>query len=624
MIAILTKESFYTIAMDTAEFLSLVDEEKVNLTLIRAKSRVHFPKDTLESVINKLESETSKIDVCFCEYGDNKYSMKLVSSIDDLKYYRAQNGNLYTCEEDYNYSISLDLNDTPIVIADETQVGIEENQSKPEDSFEEVPVVVDKEDQTVKPEEVVEEIIEETKQTVELTQEIKDKASALDTVLRRLQPIRRHISESLFASVRKYIDKSKDIVSKKATQQFLVEAGINNIVNDGNTNGIVIQNSLGESADLLDSVVNFPVYSTILSKKDLTSKFSKTQLFGASFIRVCPVGIDENNQLLGIVDIVEFNSQDLNEIERRIKNRLSKEDIKYGSLSAVEKYAEWELETANFHKNIRTILQSRTVGIRNIGEVLEEFKENKYKVNPIFDENYNPIWQTKEIASLDNRILEKKLPKSIENQLSEMKVIKVVELEPVIQHVKVANPDEDEMHRNIASVVKEIMEKKKSDDQPKLEEERSSVIILPEKIESTLAREAAEREILNQVTENPAEEIELATDEVPTNPSVIILGEKSDSTMEQENKSIKMAEFIRKMVDAGITPSRIKINSYDLEGKPIIKPVVPPKGRIVEPNTDEQVVKQERISELLSSIVGDITIGGINPTNPTDENIRRK
>lgn len=653
MIAILTKESFYTLALDTPEFLSLIDEGKVDHLLIRAKSRMHFPKDTLESVINLLESQVSKINACFCEYGNNQYSMKLVRSIDDLRYYTGPDNNMYTCEEDYNYSVASDF-DITSVVEPSTTIG-DTSSVEPVGVTGEVGGNVDEEIVIIPPVQDIptdnnDKNIEEEIVIGEISPEIIEKASFFDVVLRRLHPLKRHISEDLYGSVKRYIDRNNDNVCKLARQQFLKEANIDNLKDDTDTNGIVIKNALGESTDILDSVATFPVYSTILTKKDFSKSFNKTQLLGSSFIRVCPIGLNENSELIGYVDIVEFNSMDINTIEKDIKRKLDKKGIKYNSLTPAEKYAEWEKEAAIFNKNRRTILQSKKLDIININDTLNDLKTEKYQITSVFDNKNNPLWATNEVIALDNRLLKGNFAKTIESQLlnskSSIRTTKKGEevVEPVVQHVKLSDISEvapkegkiisedteelaepivqrvnlsgtdEDTQENIAAVIRDIMEKRRSENQPKVGEDNSSVLILSEDTESTFANEAANPPLVIHLP-GPVDTTVRATDS-----SVIEMPEKTDSTLAEESKNLKMAEFVSKIVKAGIKAERIKVNSYDLEGKLLIKSITPqPINETISP-TESRVM----VNDLLFNIAGNIKMGGIDPTNPEDKKIVRK
>lgn len=417
MIAILTKESFYTIPMDSIEFMSLVMEKKINNTLIRAKSNTHCSKQDFEKFSKFFESRISEIDICFCEYGDNQYSMKSVKSIEDLKYFRGDDNELYTCKEEYDLLNVGEHHQTEEVAPTEELAPITSNSSI--DTNPEFGLNLAYEDDIPD----IPSYLSEDGLSTELEMiNIDYKASALDHLLKNLPHLLKIVPQDLIGLVKKYIFKNKYALREDIVEPFLRKAEVDNIVTDGNTYGIKIKNSLEESEDLLDSLIGLPIMSRLVGYNDLEQKINRSSISAAKYLRICPIAEDSDGNIFGFVNKYDLTYEDGIRIEKQLKDRLKAENKSLRSLSPEERFYEWEKEVALFVETIKPLIKYGRVEFKNIGSFLTTYRDRGYIFPDVADHYGQPNWRTYEIAAIDNRAYENDNPISLTDQLANHEV----------------------------------------------------------------------------------------------------------------------------------------------------------------------------------------------------------
>lgn len=394
MVPIILRDTFYLIDnMTTEEVFKIIQTEGLKSNKIRAKAIFQLPANYYYSSRSLIKSFVPDVTMGFYEVG-NSFVLKPFDVNDQVSatYILGPNAEKYTCEEDY-YS----LNPSKELEASKEEQVTEEEQSTTEEE------VVEAE-----PKETDEVVIEEVTGSVGYTAEEEEKlneAEFLDQTLSKYPPISAYVQESRLMDVASYLSASKEDLDREVKIPFLKEANILNII-DGNLGNDVVDNTVGSSNNLLDSLLTFPVFSALVGKKRLTDRFSLSALEGAQFVRICPIGVSPAGDLYGFVHLEELSSTIISRVENEIKEELKAEGRAFNKLTSQEKYQLFEEKLADYYmRNSGKMLMAN--GSRkyvNIVDFLNKLVSKKRAVPQVYDENEGVIlWPSHEIITFDNR-----------------------------------------------------------------------------------------------------------------------------------------------------------------------------------------------------------------------------
>jgi len=213
----------------------------------------------------------------------------------------------------------------------------------------------------------------------------------------------------------------RDDFDRRFRDPFLKDAGILDVI-DGDLGNREMIFEYGESDNMFDAVLVFPVFSAIIGKKNLKEKFSFKGLVDAYFIRICPVGVSEdmNMAVFGFVDSIKLTSEIVSNIEEMIKEDLKEEGKKFSSLSSEEKYKRFEemfvFVYLNLYGNLLHCFEEKEKEYRkfsmfdsltvDIGKFLKSLQIKNYFVPDVVDEVGNKmLWSTYETVVFDNRLV---------------------------------------------------------------------------------------------------------------------------------------------------------------------------------------------------------------------------
>lgn len=394
MVPIILRDTFYLIDnMTTEEVFKIIQTEGLKSNKIRAKAIFQLPANYYYSSRSLIKSFVPDVTMGFYEVG-NSFVLKPFDVNDQVSatYILGPNAEKYTCEEDY-YSLNP---------SKELETSKEEQVTEEEQSTTEEEVV------EAKPKETDEVVIEEVTGSVGYTAEEEEKlneAEFLDQTLSKYPPISAYVQESRLMDVASYLSASKEDLDREVKIPFLKEANILNII-DGNLGNDVVDNTVGSSNNLLDSLLTFPVFSALVGKKRLTDRFSLSALEGAQFVRICPIGVSPAGDLYGFVHLEELSSTIISRVENEIKEELKAAGRAFNKLTSQEKYQLFEEKLADYYmRNSGKMLMAN--GSRkyvNIVDFLNKLVSKKRAVPQVYDENEGVIlWPSHEIITFDNR-----------------------------------------------------------------------------------------------------------------------------------------------------------------------------------------------------------------------------
>jgi hypothetical protein len=587
MIAIISNDALYLTKMDQETFMALAMEKGADCAEIRAASHMQVAKEDVESLIKFFGSKIDEIEFCFCAYGSNNYIMKSVKSIADLNYYKGSDGNLYTCEEAYNYTnamesdvieekASTEVQSLDEVITDATMNPIEKKQTDYQvPGFN--PKMVAKHTENLL--RVVESagknlalingengqgidipiIVDETDNEPKLTESVKEKADVLDSILKKLSHIEKHIPAKYLDELKRYIRENKKDLRNNFTGEYLKDFNYANLL-ESDTNGIVLENYLGESTDLLDSIINLPIFSRIIGRKNYTENISKTQLYNQNYVRICPIGIDEDGKVIAMISEITMEPYDVNIINDRVNktvNKLKKEHKGFSlkAISPKERYELWELEIASYYEEEKPMLYSNNKKTMLVEDYLASSKRFGYYVYPMFDESTDDnqiIWDAYSSLSFDNRCIKDGRALEISKRLEGIEIFPDEVVKQVHEDVDII--DEEKTAAEIAENIRKIMQERVVD------------------------------------TQTPVDIPVIASG------SVIELPAKTDSTLKREKESA--AKLLDMLARQPITAAAVELNIYDQSGN---------------------FVKTVGKDNALGNVVGPVTMGGVNPLEPKSE-----
>lgn len=442
MIAVQTNDRLYLINMEDSEFVNLVMQENMAgrsldeqlIPLIRARSGISFNSNDMVRFARSMISEISN---CFTLVG-NRFDMTPVSSLDDLMFYVDENGKQYASEEAYRMEEvgipnpvvegqnatqrveevpnpvirksenSEGAKEVPTPTEEETHSGKDETPVPEEEEMhsgeEEAPAPKEEEmhsgeEESVPKEEEVPPLDDE-KDVIEVSEEQKRAASQLDNIVRNFPNIA-SLPTQYLAGIRSYIN-TQLATFKSYSEEYLAQ--MSPLDRASLKTGYPVPNAFGESTDMLDSLVIFPVYTRILSKRDLAARFSPLDLANSTMLRICPIGIAEDEHMQPIVHSyvqeIKITHQDVKEAEEKVNAELKKQGKSKRSLSSKEKYDLYEeaLEEILKYRKGSMVASRETKLVEDLGKYEEELRRSSKVYIPAIEE-----WNSYDVAAFDAR-----------------------------------------------------------------------------------------------------------------------------------------------------------------------------------------------------------------------------
>ena len=373
MTPILLNNTFYLIDnMEFDEILRIANTEGLSSPKLRASAAMQLSENLYDSSL--VRRFLPQIERGLFQVGD-KYLVKTIKDVTDLDYFIAPDNKKYTCDVAY---YSQDKKSS--VVAEDTSKNNVIN--------------IDKNIKRLGTLAITEE---------ELNEKL-DEADFLDSFLAKQHRVSSFILDSQIEDLKRYLSVSKDDLDREVKRPFLADARITDII-DGDLGTKSIENMVGRSNNMLDSLLTYPVFSAIIGKKNLSEKFSMLALEGSEFVRICPVGMDEKGNLYGFVHMIKLTSPVVSKIENEIKSELKKEGRKFASLSSSEKYQMFEVRLAEYYaKNSgKMLMASGSRKYVNIVEFIHNMSK-KYVVPDVYSAQDSMIlWPSHEIVTFDNR-----------------------------------------------------------------------------------------------------------------------------------------------------------------------------------------------------------------------------
>lgn len=379
MTAIFLNDTFYLVDnMGLDEILEIANKEGLNSPKLRAKAVMQLNADFYNSAM--IKGVLPNIQRGLFQLGD-KYLVKSINSIEDLEYFVGPDGKKYTCNMAYYAGLRDELAVVPVA---------EENQDKKVETSIEVSAAV---------------AAPENDELEAEKNEKLDEATFLDSFLSKYHRVSSFILDSQLEDVERYMSASKADLDREVKIPFLSDARIIDII-DGDLGSKTIENTVGSSNNMLDSLLTFPVFSAIVARRNLSEKFSMLALEGSDFVRICPVGVDEKGNLFGFVHMVKLTTPIISKMENEIKAELKKQGRKFASLSSSEKYHMFEEKFAEYYaKNSgKMLMASGSRKYVNLVEFINNMASKKYVVPPVYsEEDGMMLWPSHEIVAFDNR-----------------------------------------------------------------------------------------------------------------------------------------------------------------------------------------------------------------------------
>ena len=378
--------------------------------------------------------------------------------------------------------------------------------------------------------------------------------------------------------VASYLSESKEDLDREVKRPFLEDARMLDII-DGNLGTDIVENTVGSSNNLFDSLLTFPVFSALVGKKRLTDRFSLSALEGSQFVRICPVGVSPNGELYGFVHMEEISSTAISRAESEIKELLKENGKAFNKLSSQEKYKLFEEKLAEYYtRNSGKMLRaSGSQKYVNIVEFLNNLASKKHAVPQVYDEiEGRMLWPSHEIVTFDNRGT-----KTLKEQLEE---IYAPRMETKI--VPQPAPEAEAVH------VEEV------------EANNSSVIKMPPLLASARTIKQEKKIDLPEVIILPGATADEKKETPIFNPEEIVVEETSS----KGGPSLNLFDSIVQFAGSGRSGS---LSLHDSTGA-VISDIE------VVRTAEKPIVTPLQIGAIDQSIIaGSTTLGGIDPEKPT-------
>lgn len=462
MIPVILRDRIYVFKDKTPEeVLELIEQEGIDSPKVRATALLNISDN-----ISILNSFVKKMEFGFYQVGDG-YTIKEIKGIDDLNRVVGPDGKRYACQEDLEQSVEYSSNSPAVVSVEEVPIYVEEVPIRVEEnpvSVGKVPMhtdkapikvgltpiardvaptvksikihrvaaparrisrkkkvvlsteaakakhVDDKHVEAVAFEEVPVPVVEKPTYTAE-QKSVIDLASFLDNECKKYPNVLEVFDKQGRADVCSFLTQAADTLSD-VKKQFLEQIEILRYGNgevDSQSLDFALQEDFSvlsnKSSNLYDALLTYPVFSTIVSKRDLNKRFSLSYLDGAEFVRVCPVGVSKTAELMGFTKKYPITSHEISTIEHMIDENYPNFD----DLSAEEK-------TDIVNKCLNDIFafanndyKFDTSDYTRIGLFFESL-EKKYKVPMFFDNETKEVaWPANDVFVMSNIHPEKSL-----------------------------------------------------------------------------------------------------------------------------------------------------------------------------------------------------------------------
>lgn len=250
---------------------------------------------------------------------------------------------------------------------------------------------------------------EETLETIQIREEQKRAASQLDNIVRNLPNVASLPEEFLWGMV-DYVNSQKDVFREYASEYL---GNVSPLDRDELLTDFPVPNALGTSTDMADSLLVFPVYTRILAKRDLRSRFSSMDLINSTMLRVCPIGID-GEKIQSYVQEIRITSQDIKEAQEKVNAELKKQNKAKRSLTAEEKYVLLEEALEEIYKNRKGSLAAskETKLVEDLGKYFDKLVTASKVYIPSLEE-----WSSYDVMAFDARVKVEQFPTPLLTQL---------------------------------------------------------------------------------------------------------------------------------------------------------------------------------------------------------------
>lgn len=440
MIAVQTNEYLYVIEMSIPEFLENVAKDGLHSSAIHAKTIANINQNRWLHLANAVIPE---ITCCFRQIGDQfVIDTKPINSSKDLEFFIAPDGSQYSCESAYLLEAAKgekanqteivapvvegapinsgqeagipnpvlgdkDKKDIPNPVGEGAPNPVLEGSSTHGQNVIELPASL--EDDFYKPTGLVPFVPPQLEQdephVVEVSENQKRAAGQLDNAIRNL-PHLSSIPSEFLNGVINYVMAERDKMKGYAEAYLRSSSRLDR--GDLETD-FPVPNALGSSYDMIDSLLAFPVYTRVISKKDLAARFSPMDLVNSTMLRVCPIGI-EGDRVHSYVQSIKITNQDVKDAEELLK----KEGKSKKKLSPKEKYERMEAALEQVFKNKKGSLAAsrETQLVGDLGQYFDELVSNKKAYIPAMEE-----WQSYDVVALDAREKVEQFPTPLLQQL---------------------------------------------------------------------------------------------------------------------------------------------------------------------------------------------------------------
>lgn len=455
MIAVQTNDRLYLINMEESEFVDMVMRENIAgrdldeqlIPLIRAKSGISFKNNDMVHFAKAMVSEISN---CFSRVG-NRFDMKPVSSVEDLNFYVDENGVQYASEEAYNEEKLLQsvgergavapspLNVPPAASVEQAPaptplVGDSSSAPDPIDSEEDeltsgghllnlvrkmtsgLPQADSKPlenngeplgaGSTFEPPREEEPDLDGV---LTISEDMKRAAGQLDNLVRIFTNVTT-LPPDVLKGMRNYVNQDKDHFREYAEQYLSQRSPIDRgeLYTD-----FPVASAFGTTHDMIDSLLVFPVFTHIVSKKDLSNRFTAGDLVHSTFLRVCTVGVD-GDRVSSYVQEIKITSQDVRDAEDIVNANLKRQNKSKRSLSAQEKYDLMEAALEDVYKSRKGSLAAskETKLIGDLGRYFDQLVSTQKMFIPSLDD-----WNSYDVMAFDARKNMDSLPMPLLTQL---------------------------------------------------------------------------------------------------------------------------------------------------------------------------------------------------------------
>lgn len=462
MIAVQTNEYLYVIEMSIPEFLENVAKDGLNSSAIHAKTIANINQNRWLHLANAVIPE---ITCCFRQIGNQfVIDTKPINSSKDLEFFVAPDGSQYSCESAYLLEAAkgekvnreevvnpvvdvVQTNSGPSEVVEEEDTNgipnpvrgtipnpVAEKSSASGQSVIELPASL--EDDFYKPTGLVPFVPPQLEpvepHVVEVSENQKRAAGQLDNVIRNL-PHLSSIPSEFLNGVINYVMAERDKMKGYAEAYLKSSSPLDRGALETD---FPVPNALGSSYDMIDSLLAFPVYTRVISKKDLAARFSPMDLVNSTMLRVCPIGID-GDRVHSYVQSIKITNQDVKDAEELLK----KEGKNKKKLSPKEKYERMEAALEQVFKNKKGSLSAsrETQLVGDLSQYFDELVSSKKAYIPAMEE-----WQTYDVVALDAREKIEQFPTPLLQQLQSINGKTFEEL-GIIEGSMFENPFEEEL-----------------------------------------------------------------------------------------------------------------------------------------------------------------------------------